>query len=374
MEVAKIKVLLLVFFSMRLFLVDAQCNCYTELCQKRYDQVAYLTTHNAFNSQQDNFSFPNQSYSITRQLVDGVRALMIDVYDKDGVPTVYHSTSLLGSHPLSQNLKEIYDFMVNNPKEIVTIIFECYVTAAAIESELNTAGLLSMTFIKTNDSQWPTLQHLIDSGKRLVIFTDKKDASANQKWYHYVWNYAVETSFSVTDTAGLNSSFIRGNASNDLFILNHFLVSKTFGTGVKSKAEIANSNPFFIQRAKKSIAETSKFPNFVTVDFYEVGNCLDVINELNGVVSSIPTNSDLSQIPTLWPNPMKNKATINMPQSSKPPYIYQINNLNGDRVSTVFKQWNYSFQIDRQNLPKGIFLVTISDVKLQNYWVKLVVK
>jgi hypothetical protein len=51
----------------------AQCNGSIDLCAKQYNNVAYLTTHNAFNSDEDGLLFPNQTYNIASQLNDGVR-------------------------------------------------------------------------------------------------------------------------------------------------------------------------------------------------------------------------------------------------------------------------------------------------------------
>ena len=48
-----------------------QCNGSYDLCNKRYNEVAYLTTHNAFNSKQDRYLFPNQKTNITEQLNNG---------------------------------------------------------------------------------------------------------------------------------------------------------------------------------------------------------------------------------------------------------------------------------------------------------------
>ena len=77
--------------------VKSQCNGSFQLCDKKYNEVAFLTTHNAFNSSEDNFQFPNQTHNILNQLNAGVRGLMIDVYDNNGTPMVYHSFSILGS-------------------------------------------------------------------------------------------------------------------------------------------------------------------------------------------------------------------------------------------------------------------------------------
>jgi hypothetical protein len=317
--------------------------------------------------------FPNHEFSITRQLTDGVRALMIDVYDKDGVPTVYHGNSILGLKPLSYNLNEIFDFLMHNPKEVVTIIFECYVSADVIETALSDAGLLSMAYTKTKNTKWPTLQELIDANKRLLVFSDKNDASVNQKWYHYVWDYAVETSFSAVETTDLNCSFNRGNASNDLFILNHFLVSKTLGTGSKSNAKIANANPFMENRINNCRTETAKFPNFVTVDFYNIGDCLVNVNKLNHVENITIPDVDVSELAKLMPNPLKYSAIVQMPKAAKTPFYWQLYSFNGRKIREKTKIWESQFHIERNNLVKGFYLLMITDVTHRVYSIKVVV-
>ena len=103
------KKLLFLFVLQFLFEMSySQCNGHVSLCSKNYDEVSYLTTHNAFNSDADGFLFPNQTYNISSQLNSGVRALMIDVYDYQGTPTAYHSFSLLGTIPLSFLFDDTY--------------------------------------------------------------------------------------------------------------------------------------------------------------------------------------------------------------------------------------------------------------------------
>ena len=84
-----------------IFYIDAwaQCNGDLSLCDKRYDQVVYVTTHNAFNYSGP-FQAPNQTYPVSQQLQDGVRAFMLDVHDNNGVPTLFHSFAFLGNEPL----------------------------------------------------------------------------------------------------------------------------------------------------------------------------------------------------------------------------------------------------------------------------------
>ena len=57
------------------------CNGYPELCHKRLDQITFPATHNAMSAAAEpGWFLPNQRYGITRQLDDGIRALLIDTH------------------------------------------------------------------------------------------------------------------------------------------------------------------------------------------------------------------------------------------------------------------------------------------------------
>ena len=281
-----ISILLLLVISLQIS--HAQCNGSLDLCSKQYNEVAYLTTHNAFNTDEDGLLFPNQTYNIASQLNDGVRGLMIDVYYHFGTPTAYHSVFMLGTIPLSDIFDDIKTFLDNNPNEVVTIILECYVTANDIEDEINQSGLSN--YLYTHNATWPTLQNMIDNDNRLVIFSDVDDASSSQDWYHYVWEYAVETHYSVGNINDFTCDFNRGDPLNDLFIFNHFITDATLGYGLYNESNDVNANPFFINRALNCQTQTNKFPNFVTVDYYELGDGLAVVDQLNGVTSTSSIN------------------------------------------------------------------------------------
>lgn len=252
----------------------SQCNGSNDLCNKRYDEIAYLTTHNAFNSAAEGFSvLPNQTQSVSAQLNAGVRGLMLDVYDDNGTSMVYHVYAFIGSKPLSNFLNTIKTFLDNNPNEVVTIILECYTSANAIENDMNQSGLSGYLYTHPALTSWPTLQTMINNNKRLVIFSDKNDASPSQGWYHYVWDEAFENPYSAANSGEFSCQVNRGNGSNDLFILNHFITPAN-----ATDAQTVNTNPYFLNRAQQCQQERGKFPNFITVDFYELGDALAVVN------------------------------------------------------------------------------------------------
>ena len=254
------------------------CNGAPELCDRRYDQVAYATTHNAMSNEEDGFSLPNQKFSVKHQLADGVRGLMLDTYLDGGTTMLCHAFCTLGKRPLVDTLTDIRQFLESHPYEIVTIIFESYISANDTRLTFEAAGLTPYLDVQPVASPWPTLRQMIATDRRLVVFTDNQGGTYD--WYHDVWDYAFETHYSFATPAALSCTPNRGNPANNLFILNHFL-TQTFGS--PALAEQINHNPLFIDRANECAAADAHLPNFVTVDHYQIGDVFLVVDALNGL-------------------------------------------------------------------------------------------
>lgn len=255
------------------------CNGPVALCERPYDEVVYATTHNAMSNPDDDFFGPNQGQSVARQLAGGVRALMLDVHDDEGVTSLCHGLCLAGRRPLVDGLAEIEAFMRDNPREVVTIIFENYVSAEALEEAFEGSGLMAHVHRRGGD-QWPTLEAMIDGGQRLVVLTDRGGGVFD--WLIDVWEVAWETPFSARGPEDFSCEPNRGDVGHSLFIFNHFL---TDPIGRVDLAERVNHNPLLLERARRCQEERQQLPNFITVDFYEVGDTLEVVDILNGVAA-----------------------------------------------------------------------------------------
>jgi Phosphatidylinositol-specific phospholipase C, X domain len=344
-----------------LFELHSQCNS-TALCQRRYNELTYLTTHNAFNSADNNYLMPNQHFGVTRQLNDGVRALMLDVYDSSGSLFLYHGIPILGKQPFSEVLAEIKIFLDTHPSEIVTIIFECYATCNAIDNEMQLAGLSSYLFEKQSNSSWPTLAEMVSSNKRLVVFSDVNDAGSNQQWYHFMWDHCVETHYSVHDTADFTHEFNRGDSVNDLFIFNHFVTTATFGFGSPSSSAQANSFSFLSHRILENYLLKHKFPNFLTLDFYDLGEGKQVVDWLNsGVLSS--DNSSSKKI-SVFPNPSNG---VHYLLTQFPLSHYEITNLSGVRIQEGNTGLSGDTMIKLQ-APPGGYVIRFDSGETQKIW------
>lgn len=256
---------------------DGTCNGDPALCDRRYDQVAYATTHNAMSNADEGWLGPNQQHGLTRQLEDGIRGLMLDTHYDGGVAQLCHAYCALGKETLESGLRKIRRFLDLHPQEVVSIIFEAYVSEADTAGAFAAAGLLPYVHAQPVGAPWPTLATLIHDGTRLVVFTDER---GDLPWHHYVWDYASETPYSFETPAQLSCAPNRGNPSHPLFILNHFL---TQVLGSPALAEQINHDPLFIDRALACQASRSRLPNFVTVDFYDIGDVFSVTAALNGL-------------------------------------------------------------------------------------------
>ena len=249
-----------------------------KLQAKRYDEVAYATTHNAMSNSDEGWLFPNQTHSLTRQLADGIRAFMLDVHDKDGKPYLCHSRFFLGSRPLKDGLGELAAYLGKNSREVITIIFESYVSSKALAGAFKESGLLRYAHSQPKGKPWPTLGKMVASGRRLVVFTDR--AGGELPWLHRVWDFCWETHFSARSRKDLVCRKNRGDSNNSLFILNHFLTRPVASARL---ADEVNHNPFLKKRIEQCRKASGRLPNFITVDFYELGDVIAVVDELNGI-------------------------------------------------------------------------------------------
>lgn len=275
------------------------CNGDSSLCNRKYDEVAYPTTHNAFNYAAGGnvrYLFPNQNYPIDQQLTQGIRAFMIDVHEYQGFDNnfkgkafVYHNKDLrgvLGQEPLVNVLQLFSAFLKQNPREVVTLILEATAPWQQIQNALTEANLLDSLHIQEKGKPWPTLLQMIQSHKRLVVLTDDSTAG-RPSWYHYVWDFGFETNWNIKKPEEFTCAYNRGNPAYSLFVLNNFVyASATFlgqeiSVADSTKAAIVNTKEFLVTRALACSTQTGRIPNFVTVDFAATGNLMGAVDSLN---------------------------------------------------------------------------------------------
>ena len=355
--------LISIFFFGSVAKSNSQCNGYESLCIKKYNEVAYLTTHNAYSSFEDGFYLPNQNMNITSQLNQGVRAFMLDIYSEDDVLVLYHGVAELGSSFFEDVLNEFRIFIDENPNEVITLILEDYSSVNELSDALFTSGIIEDLYEYDEVYGWPTLQEMIDLDKRIVLFSDN-EVQSPPSWFHFLWDHAVETHFSNESIDDFSCNLNRGDAQNSLFILNHFITNFLLVLGnlelYNEQVEEVNSNPYFINRVYDCASEKDKFPNFITVDFYDVGNCMEVVNILNELPQYNIKESEVQNI--IFPNPSNGVINLDLADLDLRTPI-RISNIQGEEIKGSFTMEKIygDFRLDLSSINKGFYFLQIGD-------------
>jgi hypothetical protein len=312
------------------------CNGHEELCDRPLDKVALAATHNSMSAPLAGWFSALMDGPISEQLADGVRGLLIDTHygDKlangrvrtdfssradlraavhqDGLSDesvdaalrlrdrlgfrgsgergmyLCHTFCELGATPLADVLEDLREFLATHPSDVVVVINQDYVTPEDFVGAIGDAGLTPYVFRGLDDSSWPTLGEMVESGQRLVLLAENRAGAA--PWYQLAYDrLTMETPFSFSSAsqligaAHLDASCRpnRGPAGAPLFLLNHWVT--TDPVPLRSDASKVNAYAPLLARAKDCQRIRSHIPNLIAVNFERHGDVFRVVDTLNGV-------------------------------------------------------------------------------------------
>ncbi|WCJ17711.1 PLC-like phosphodiesterases superfamily protein [Euphorbia peplus] len=250
-----------------------------------FNQYTWLTTHNAFarlgvkSATGSVLLTPmNQQDTITDQLKNGVRGLMLDMYDFQNDIWLCHSFggqcyNFTAFQPAINVLKEIQVFLEANPSEIVTIFIEDYVsTPNGLTNLFNAAGLRKYWFpvsqMPKNGGKWPTVDAMAKKNQRLLVFTSKSSKEASEG-IAYNWRYVLENQYGnggmiANSCPNRSESPAMNSTSRSLVLVNYFPDRPDVTQACKH-----NSAPLMDMLKTCHTAAGKRWPNFITVDFYK---------------------------------------------------------------------------------------------------------
>lgn len=252
------------------------CNGHAELCSRRFNEVAFAQTHNAMSNADEGWVPPNQTHNIEQQLRDGIESMLLDTHEDGGAISLCHSFCDLGRRDLVDGLTAIREHLDCNPGEVFSIFFESYISDEQTAAAMSESGLLAYAHEQATDEEWPTLGEMIESGKRLVVFTQ---SGGSYPWYHLTWDYVWDTGYSWETVEDFDCARGRGSTSHPLFAINHWLSTPLSSP---ANAEEANTEEVLGGRVARCKEETGQLPNFIAVDFYDIGVLFETVDELNG--------------------------------------------------------------------------------------------
>ncbi|CAN6459685.1 unnamed protein product [Victoria cruziana] len=266
-----------------------------------FNKYTWLVTHNAFSiASEPSFTgtsrvtFYNQEDSVTNQLMNGVRGLMLDLYDFGGDIWLCHSFggqcyNFTAFKPAILTLKEVEAFLATHPSEIITIFIEDYVHAPNGLTKLFTdAGLMKYWFplskMPADGKDWPTVTEMVNNNHRLLVFTDNQ-SKENDEGIAYEWRYLLENEsgdegMKPGSCPNRRQSQALDSKSSSLLLQNYF---PSFPEESDSCKEHSTSLAEMVGTCYK--AAGNKMPNFLAVNFYmrsDGGGVFDIIDWMNG--------------------------------------------------------------------------------------------
>ncbi len=259
--------------------IAQNCCGSTAYCNKRFNQMVFVSTHNSYNYKKGptQFIWPNHTYPVKKQLADGVRNLMLDVYDIDGTIYLYHGNPKMGKEKLQIVLTDIKAFLDSNKTEIVSIIFQNGITKNRIAAEIDSAGLSTYCHSQAADKEWPTIGQMINDNNRLVLFVEE-NTGTDVPYIHSAWDYIFDTPWNTKSLAEMDTRIGRGKPTHGLFLMNNW-ISK--GKPTKKNARQTNNEKFLLKRIERCAKDLHRVPNFIGINFHEQGDAVKVAKMLN---------------------------------------------------------------------------------------------
>jgi len=278
---------------------QAPCNGSIHLCDRRLDQVVFAATHNSMSAaDQEGWRATQQEKGIPSQLQAGIRGLLIDMYYAVRTPrgvqnvpkrqlrvgSVYlcHTVCALGATNATAALRGVRVFLAGHRREVLMISIEDYVRPADVARVFERSGLDRYVWRGAlGPGRMPTLREMIDRDQRVVVMAERD--AGDVPWLHDQFAVVQETPFRFHTPSQVAAESScrenRGSPQNPLFLLNNWV--DTSPVPQRRFAAVVNSFDNLLRRARMCERVRHHLANLVAVDFYEEGDVLGVVRELN---------------------------------------------------------------------------------------------
>lgn len=313
----------------------ATCDGYAQLCNRRLDEVAFAGTHNSMSAADSpGWYIANQDRNIAQQLNDGIRAFKISTHygteDSSGfvhtnltsenaelnrvaqklIPDaraslqrvskslgrgnvgkqevwLCHTLCELGATSMVSFLQTIRRFLELNPNQVLVFFDEDAVKEQDIRSAFVQAGAFKYLARLQPGQPLPTLGQLIHAHKNIVVFSQER-TSGHFPWNPYAFNWMEDTPLGAVKPGQFTCKLYRGQAGNPILLMNNW--ADIFPPRPSPNVPLVKRD-FLLSRAQQCAEQRGRVPNLILTDFYDRGNVIGAVDNLNGVEGQRPAKA-----------------------------------------------------------------------------------
>ncbi|KAG5522963.1 hypothetical protein RHGRI_034944 [Rhododendron griersonianum] len=229
------------------------------------------------------------------KIVNGVRALMLNVFDK--AEDVWlcqkcnkHDKNPNDKSPALDLFQEVEEFLTSNPSEVVTLFLEDEVeTPNGLAKLFNAAGLtkymLPLSKMPRHGGDWPRVRDMVSANQRLVVFSSAK-IKEESEGIGYQGNFVVEYQYGSQGMdpwmcAKRHSLSPLEKKSKSLVLLNYLLPTRGFSRYGEKISKDLMLNAIRLCRT----IDSDNWANFIDVDYdwgINEGPAFQAVDFLNG--------------------------------------------------------------------------------------------
>lgn len=274
------------------------CNGLASNCDLKVNEVLYATVHNA--NHDDRTAFSNNIFPLEDAITAGYRGLMLDVCkcpnEQDELEVIFcHGLCGIGTRDPVEVFTNINTFLNDNSNEMLMINFELSVgdpTPAELWATINEVNEISSKTYDHTGGSWPTMKQMQDNNEQLILFKHGGTSCLNDvsgdcvskiEEFHA---FAVETKYqfkNVAEVENENNSCVENRGSGgtkEFYAINNF-VENLIAAPSEAGSKTVNEKVFLTNRLAECETTTSLKANFIAVDFWHLGDVIEVVQEEN---------------------------------------------------------------------------------------------
>lgn len=276
------------------------CNGHAELCDRKYGNTTFVGAHDSFAYSLNPFALARtQEVDVTTQLRLGVRLLQAQAHMNGKHLHFCHTNcALFDGGKVKNYFRKIKHFLDRHPNEVLTIIIANpeKVPGDVWQPIFESTGLADMAYVPPQvpmtREDWPTLKEMLDSGRRLVVFIDKGAEEGSVPYLLPQFSMMWEDEYDPTSgkfPCKVDRTSGPLAPAQQLSLMNHNLnfnlIPIGHGVRIPDRLDTPRTNSIYSITAHANHCAPlagDQFPNFVLLDFVNIGQAMTAVAQLNG--------------------------------------------------------------------------------------------